>query len=921
MPEIPVATGFLIVARVFNPPPRMRTKSSLHGRKWLCYWACLAAIFISSPLRAQTTAPPADTTATKLKQIRPGLELPDSLYIARDSIKGDIDTIVRYTAKDSTVFDIPRKRMTLVNNSIVEFENRELDAYTIVMDFQSNTLTAYSYNVDSVIASSIAFQRRIIRDTSRTKARGAPKLNEGGTIYEGEVIVYNFKRKQGTVQLGTTEMEGGFYYGEKIKQVAPKTLFVENGRYTTCDEPTPHYYFASPEMKVVMGEQIFAAPVYLYVADVPIFALPFGVFPNHGGGRHSGIIPPSYQTQGGRGYGLTHLGYYEVWSDYFDSRIQSDIYTVGGYNIDFQTEWMKRYLLNSAASIEVGYGKTRFSSGDPFQKNWLGNLQLPNLQLGYQTALSANLSFQSNGYFQNTAQNQQQFFTQQVTSNAAFSTNWPDAGVSLGINYSRSQSLLNGTYQESSPQINLSKTTWFPFQSSDGSNTNPTLSSFGIGYTFTGSHNLNKVQNINGADTTYNTQESYSMLHSPSISISPKLGYFTITPSVGLADAWLVREHNLSNGRKVYIRDTAGKIIDSVAEYDTTTTHNFRNLFNYNAAVSISTTLYGTANIGAFGIQAVRHTIQPRIGLVYQPDLSSQNYQQILNPATGQFDHYNIFNGEPNSTIVGPGKAATMTIDLANNFEAKVERQVTKDSTTVDHVKLFNLDAGTGYNLVSKLLTPLALNASSSIGTLFTLSGNASFSFYPANYLGIDSTPFTLISLHQFFIRPQTVQASLSGNFSASTTIEGNENYDSLRRLFNITSPEDERALFLGGYYPGQYIDVPFHPKWQINYGLSYQETYSATGAPQHFFGANVAISLPLTVNWMFTATATYDPIAGKIVDPQLTVHRDLHCWEMNFSYRPPGSAISGFNLEIRIKAPQLQDIKLTRTENTYGEF
>ncbi|MFI5200977.1 MAG: putative LPS assembly protein LptD [Candidatus Kapaibacterium sp.] len=880
-----------------------------------------SVLFWTGPLLAQTIAPSVDTTASKLKQIRPGLELPDSLYIARDTVKGDIDTIVRYTANDSTVFSIPEKKMTLVGKAIVEFQDRELDAHTIVMDFQHNLMHAYSRNIDSVLNSEVTFHRVMTRDTNRAKNRGAPKLTEGGTVYEGEIIVYNFKTKQGTTQLGTTEMQGGFYYGEKIKQVAPKTLFVQNGRYTTCDEPHPHYYFASPEMKVNMGGQIFAAPVYLYVADVPIFMLPFGMFPDHESGRHSGLIPPSYQTQGGRGYGLTHLGYYEVWSDYADSRIQSDIYTVGGYNIDFQSEWMKRYLLNSAASIEVGYGKTRFSSGDPFQKDWLVNAQLPNLQLGYQTALSANLSFQSDGYFQSIARNFAQYLTQQVTSNAAFSTSWPDAGVSLGINYSRSQSLLDGTYQESSPQLNLSKTTWFPFQSADGSPVNPTLASLGIGYNFSASHNLSRSTSTPGVTTDtslYTTSESYSMLHSPSISISPKLGYFTISPYFSMSDAWLVREHTLSNPRKVIIHNDTTS--DTVAEYDTTTEHRFMNLFNYNTGVNISTTLYGIANIGAFGIEAIRHTIQPTIGLSYLPDLSTQNYKPILNPLTGQYDYYNIFNGEPNGTIVGQGKSATMTMGLSNNFEAKVDRQVTKDSTAVDHVKLFAINAGTGYNLVTKLLSPLSLNASSSIGTLFSLSGNASFSFYPANYVGGDSTQYSLASLHQFFIRPTSASASLNGSFSAPTTLNG-ENYDSVRRLFNITSPEDERALFFGGYYPGEYIDIPFRPKWNINYGLSYQQSFSQTGATVRDFGATLALTLPLTVNWSFTTSASYDLLNKQIIIPELDVTRDLHCWVMHFSYRPPNSAVSGFNLTIQIKAPQLQDIKLTRTENNYGEF
>ncbi len=874
-------------------------------------------------LHAQIAPPHVDSTAPKLKQIRPGIQFPDSLYVARDTTKGDIDTIVRYTAKDSTVFDIPRKRMILVNNGIVEFENRELDAYTIIMDFQHNLMTSYSYDVDSVVAASLSLRRRILRDTNRAKTRGAPKLTEGATVYDGEVIVYNFKTKHGTVQLGTTEMDKGFYYGEKIKQVAPKTLFVENGRYTTCDADVPHYYFESPKMKVIMGDQIFAAPVILYVADVPIFVLPFGVFPNHESGRHSGIIMPSYTTQGDRGYGLTHAGYYWVMNDYADVRGQADIFTVGGYNVDFMAEYMKKYLLNSAASVEYGFGKTRQSGADDFAKNWLLKAGLPNLILGYETSLSANLSFQSDQYFQNNAQNEQQFYTQQVTSSANFSTGWSDLGLSLGIDYQRSQNLLDGTYQESSPQINLSKTTWFPFQSTDGSNVNPTLATLGIGYNFSASHNVARATNTQNAitdSTVFTNTENYSMLHSPSISISPKLGYFTITPSFGYQEAWLVREHVLSNFRHSYIRDSTGKIIDTVTVADTTTSNHFNRLYNYNGGVHISTTLYGIANVGLFGIQAIRHTIQPSIGFTYQPDLSSQNYKPIPNSIQGQPNAYNIFEGEPNGDIVGQGKSETMSIDLANNFEAKVEREVTKDSSTVDHVKLFNLDASTGYNLATKLLGALNLNASSSIGTLFSLSGNAAFSFYPANYLGGDSTAYSLASLHEGLIRAQTVSAGLSGSFSASKTTEGG-NYDSLRHLFNITSAEDERMMFLGGNYPGNYVDVPFRPQWNISYQLSYSQSFALNGIPERDFTANVSLNLPLTVHWLISTAAGYDLIGKRITIPQITVHRDLHCWEMNFTYRPPGSQISGFNLEIRIVAPQLQDVKLTRTENSYGEF
>src|ERR1700730_13913913 len=44
------------------------------------------------------------TIKRSAKVKRPGFDLPDSLFIARDSVRGDIDTIVYYTAVDSSVF-------------------------------------------------------------------------------------------------------------------------------------------------------------------------------------------------------------------------------------------------------------------------------------------------------------------------------------------------------------------------------------------------------------------------------------------------------------------------------------------------------------------------------------------------------------------------------------------------------------------------------------------------------------------------------------------------------------------------------------------------------------------------------------------------------------------------------------------------
>jgi lipopolysaccharide assembly outer membrane protein LptD (OstA) len=137
-------------------------------------------------------------------------------------------------------------------------------------------------------------------DTTGKGFKGLPDLIDGSETYKGTTVSYNFKTNRGRINLGETEVGDGFYSGEKIKKVDNDVLFVENGRYTTCELGHPHYYIASPEMKIVVKDQVVARQVYLYISDVPVFALPFGVFPSQSG-RRSGLIVPAYgQSSRGR---------------------------------------------------------------------------------------------------------------------------------------------------------------------------------------------------------------------------------------------------------------------------------------------------------------------------------------------------------------------------------------------------------------------------------------------------------------------------------------------------------------------------------------------------------------------------------------------------------------------------------------------
>ena len=79
---------------------------------------------------------------------------------------------------------------------------------------------------------------------------------------------------------------------------------------------------------------------------------------------------------------------------------------------------------------------------------------------------------------------------------------------------------------------------------------------------------------------------------------------------------------------------------------------------------------------------------------------------------------------------------------------------------------------------------------------------------------------------------------------------------------------------------------------------------------------SNIGVSLGfnLAKKWKFGIRGNYDFQREEISAPQVTIHRDMDCWEMNFSWKPIGM-YSGYRFELRMKAQELKDIKVTKTE------
>ena len=134
--------------------------------------------------------------------------------------------------------------------------------------------------------------------------------------------------------------------------------------------------------------------------------------------------------------------------------------------------------------------------------------------------------------------------------------------------------------------------------------------------------------------------------------------------------------------------------------------------------------------------------------------------------------------------------------------------------------------------------------------------------------------------------------------------------------------PDDEFGLIdeqNKNVYQGIYNqnEPDFTIPWQLSLTYNFNMNRQIPENEQIFSNLSGNISFSLTKNWKFDITGSYDFERKEFVAPQVRVSRDLHCWIMNFTWNPIGT-YTGFRFEIRIKAPQLQDLKLTKQDQFF---
>lgn len=596
-----------------------------------------------------------------------------------------IDAPIAFSSDDSLVYDAISKQSRLYGNSNVKYENMDLSSDRIRMSLDSSLVYATG--------------------TADTTGRiyGSPVFNMGQDKYESDTMSYNFKTKKGFINNVYTEQEDGFLSSMHSKRDSSGVLYLEHGRYTTCDQPHPDFYIALSRAKVRPGKDVVFGPAYLVVADVPLpLAIPYGFFP-FTKSYSSGFIMPSYGDESSRGFYLRDGGYYFAINDKLDLKLLGEIYTKGSWGISAASNYRKRYRYNG--SFFFSYQNTK--NGDKGMPDYAEQTSFK-IQWSHRqdakanpfSSLSASVNFATTSYERNnlTSMYNPQSYTQSLrTSSVSWSTTFSSLGMTLSGTANLNQNMRDSTINLQLPDLNISVSRFYPFKRKHMVGKERWYEKISMSYTGHLSNSIFTKEDLLFKSNLIKDWRN-GLQHSIPVNANFMLfKYININPSFTFNDRMYTDKI-----MKSWDEDTQTEVADTL--------YGFYNVYDWRMSIGASTKLYGfwipSKKIFGDKITAIRHVVTPQVTFNYAPDFSSSRY--------GYYETYQKTDANGNVTleqyspfqnalfgVPGKGKTGSFTFDLGNNIEMKIKSD--KDSTGFKKLSIIDeLGFNMGYNMAAK---------------------------------------------------------------------------------------------------------------------------------------------------------------------------------------------------------------------------
>ncbi|MGV3640053.1 MAG: putative LPS assembly protein LptD [Adhaeribacter sp.] len=859
----------------------------------------------------------------------------DSVKVPQDSIKGDITTTIKYAARDSIVFRVNERIVNMYGESSIDYGDISLKAAKTNINYQTSILSAEG-DVDST-----------------GKAIGTPVFKQGAEMYTANQMNYNFKTKKGRISQVVTRQGEGFLHAKVVKRTDEEgALYGAHAMYTTCDLPHPHFYINAPKIKAIPGKKIFSGPFNLVFADIPTpVGFLFGYFPTPTKRKstgNSGIIFPTFGETREQGFYLRQGGYYLALNENIGISLLGDIYSFGSWGATMQTQYAKRYAYRG--NFSSSYSVTKFPDEDvneslitsPGRLNrqeprsfWVQWSHTPAPGPGGQFSASvrAGSSFynRQNMNGTNLNGNVSNRLSSSFNSSVQYQLANPNSPVTFTASMLQNQNVITRTQNFTLPEMTLTVNRQYPFRALT-KKTGGFFNDIAIGYNLTGrnqftnaiqsgsqSGDLSGVNLIGGAPS--DTVLRFNSANIPTILRNAQVGMQHSFP-ISMNSIRVLKHLSLSPSFNYsatsYFKELHYSFVESANAVRIDTVNKFSVASTYSAGASLTTRIYGMAQIKGKRVEAIRHQLTPFASYNYAPDLATTygdfiQTSNYINSSTGMvpYQYLSRYNGFLFGTP-SQGRQSVMSFGVQNNVEAKVKARG-DTATTFNKVSIIdNFSFSSGYNFAADSFKFQPVNAQFRT-TLFkrlNIFSSANFDPYQVNRVGrrvdrlmIDRNTFSFARLT-----------------SANLNLDIDLNPEAFKRGAGGTKEEAPRtnrpSLESDEQLRNTYVDFTIPWTFRINYTMGYFSSGFGESQTNQTLGFDGSLSL--TDKWQVTYNSGYDFKNKGVTYTSVNIHRDLHCWEMSIGWVPFG-VYQSYNISINARSSILRDLKITRNRSWYN--
>ncbi|MBN1983505.1 MAG: LPS-assembly protein LptD [Chitinivibrionales bacterium] len=797
----------------------------------------------SLPMHTQTTPSQADSSTVRGDTTTSQTTVQDTVHYGAEIIE----------------YDIAHKIILLRNHATVTYKDMILYADTI----------------------------HFLSDQNLLLASGQPQLIQGRDTLAGRRMVYNLRTDRGKIIYGTARSLEEKYNGTAITRTKDKTIYFENGDYTSCAiADSSHYYFYGKNIKIIPSDKMVARPFILTLGNAPIAWLPYFALPLRTG-RQSGWLIPKWGGNLASGGHFDNIGYYWAPNDYVDASAAINIYEFSKYLFTATTNYCLRYWLSG--NVNMRYSFT--TSSDTLNRLWsLDYNHNQNLLPDESMKLIGHGSIVSGrNFYQSFSEDTSELLNQEISATMALSKNFKQLNASGAMTWNRLQNFKTNITDQDLPSFSFSLYTR-PLISRSISVENGTMTpreesgdrwyhSIAYSYSIVGNNKFTETK-TDGQNSKFHHS---GLMHSIPLTASGTFAkWFRVSPSFTIAqafyDAYIDTTGHIDTVVTI-LKTKSGAdstVKKATVRYDTTSwwDNGFHpshaQVYSWNTGISFSTTLYGLFPIKMFSLNGVRHTLTPSISYIYYPKTSingDKNYPQISGIGVSRQKE----------------TAQNISFALANLFQGRLSSKDAKKESSDRKFTLVDANISASYNFLGKPTKWSDIGVSASIPNQFSnISTRATFRPYDINN-----------SLAQY---PHLMSWSfdLSPRFSGySGTLWGGD------------------FLILEGLNDGQIPKNPSlnqqKPGWNLNLGPSYGFSMTRSTVQEDFrfdrsFRLSTSAQIKFTDIWSVSWSSSYDFTANQFMNHTLNFYCDRECWDLQFNWNPTGFNSGSFYFIMKIK-------------------